>query len=50
MNNYHVTYPLAILAACALALGVVLFSVALVRAIALDPDLVTPSTDQDEQV
>jgi len=50
MNNYHVTYPVAILAACALALGVVLFSVAFVRAIALDPDLVTPGTDQDEQV
>ena len=50
MNNYHVTYPVAIVAAGALALGVVLFSVAFIRALARGPDLVTPSADRDEQV
>jgi Double-GTPase 2 len=50
MSNYHVTYPIAIAAACALAVGVVLFAVAFVRALARDPDLVVPSTDQGEQV
>jgi hypothetical protein len=50
MNNYHVTYPVAIVLACALALGVVVFAIAFVRALARDPDLVTPSTDQVERV
>jgi Double-GTPase 2 len=50
MSNYHVTYPLAIVAACALALGVVLFAIALARALARDPDNVVPSTDQAEQL
>jgi hypothetical protein len=50
MSNYHVAYPIAIVAGCALAAGVVLFAVAIVRALARDPDLVVPSTDRSEQV
>jgi len=50
MNNYHVTYPVAILAGCALTLGVVLFAIGFVRALLRDPDLVVPGTDQAEQV
>lgn len=49
MNNYHVAYCVAIAAACALVLGVSLFAIALIRALASDPDLVTPSIDQSEQ-
>ena len=50
MSNYHVAYALAIVAACALAVGVVLFAIALVRALAHDPDNVMPGTDQAEQL
>ena len=50
MNNYHVTYPVAIVAGCALTLGVVLFAIAFVRALVRDPNLVVPGTDQAEQV
>jgi Double-GTPase 2 len=50
MNNYHVTYPLAIVAGCAFTLGVVLFAIAFVRALVRAPDLVEPGTDQAEQV
>jgi hypothetical protein len=50
MSNYHVTYAVAIAVACAFALGVALFAVALLRALALDPNLIEPATDQGEQV
>jgi hypothetical protein len=47
--DYHYTYPIAVVLACAVALGVVLFAVALVRALSTDPDLITPAADQAEQ-
>lgn len=50
MNNYYVAYTVAIVAACMLVLGVVLFAIALIRALARDPDLVTPGADQNEQL
>lgn len=50
MNNYHVAYPIAIALGCAIALGVTLFAVALVRALIRDPDLIAPDADQAEQV
>ncbi len=50
MNNYHVTYLIAIVTGCALALGVMLFAIAFVRTLARRPDLVTPATDQNERV
>ena len=50
MSNYHIAYPIALAVACALTLGVVLFGVALARALAFDPNLIEPGTDQDEQV
>jgi hypothetical protein len=49
MNNYHVAYPIAIVLGCALAVGVALFTVAMVRALARDPRLVTPGVDRNEQ-
>jgi hypothetical protein len=50
MSNYHVTYLIASVIACALTLGVALFAIALARALAGKPDLVPPATDQGEQV
>lgn len=48
--DYHVAYPIAITLACAVTLGLAFFVVALVRALAADPNLVTPLTGQAEQV
>ena len=48
-NDYHVTYPVAGVLGCALLLGVVLFAVAIVRALITAPDLITPGADQAEQ-
>ena len=48
-QDYHYTYPVAVAIGCAIALGVVLFTVALVRALVNDPDLIAPSADQAEQ-
>jgi double-GTPase-like protein len=50
VSNYHVAYSIAGVLACALVFGVVLFAVAVVRALVRDPDLVVPGTDQAEQV
>jgi hypothetical protein len=47
--DYHYTYPVAIALGCAIALGVALFTVALVRALVVDPDLIEPSVEQAEQ-
>ena len=47
--SYHYTYPVAIAIGCAIAVGLALFAVALIRALAVDPDLVRPSADQAEQ-
>jgi hypothetical protein len=49
LQDYQYTYPVAGALGCALALGVALFAVALVRALAADPDLIEPSADQAEQ-
>jgi ribosomal protein L40E len=49
MSAYHVVLALDVAAACALAVGVILFVVALSRALASDPDLVVPAIDQGEQ-
>lgn len=48
-QDYHYTYPVAVALGCAIVLGVVLFTVALVRALVNDPDLIEPSADQTEQ-
>jgi Double-GTPase 2 len=48
-QEYHYTYPVAVALGCAIAIGVGLFTVALVRALITDPDLMTPSADQAEQ-
>jgi hypothetical protein len=48
--GYQYTYPLAAALGCAVTLGVVLFAVALVRAVAADPDLIGPPADQAEQM
>lgn len=48
-QDYHYAYPVAIALGCAIALGVALFAVALVRALAADPDLIVPAADQAEQ-
>lgn len=50
MSNYHIAYSIAAAIACALAFGVILFMVALARALAGRPDLVVPETEQAEQV
>lgn len=47
--DYRIAYGVAIVLACAIALGVALFAIALVRALVLDPDLIAPAADQDEQ-
>jgi hypothetical protein len=49
VSNYHIAYSIAAVLACALAFGVAMFTVALVRAFVRAPDLVVPETDQDEQ-
>jgi ribosomal protein L40E len=49
MNNYQVAYSIAIALGCALAVGVALFTVAVIRALARDPRLVTPGVDRTEQ-
>jgi hypothetical protein len=48
-QDYRVTYAVAVALGCAVALGVVLFSVALVRALIVDPDLIDPPADREEQ-
>ncbi len=48
-QDYHYTYPITAALACAVALGVVLFMVAIARALITDPDLITPAADQAEQ-
>jgi len=48
-QDYHYTYPVAIALGCAAALGLALFTVALVRALVVDPDLIEPAADQAEQ-
>jgi hypothetical protein len=48
-QDYHYTYPVAAALGCAVVLGVVLFTLALVRALVNDPDLIEPSADQAEQ-
>ncbi|MGH3211082.1 MAG: TRAFAC clade GTPase domain-containing protein [Trebonia sp.] len=48
-QDYYYTYPVAVALGCAIALGVALFAVALVRALVNDPDLIVPSVDQAEQ-
>ena len=50
MSDYHVTYPIAVALACAIAFGVVLFTAALVQALWRDPDLIVPTADQAEQL
>jgi hypothetical protein len=50
MSDYHVTYPIAIAIACALAFGVTLFAVALGHAFGRDQDLITPAMEQGEQL
>jgi hypothetical protein len=49
VNGYDFTYAVAIALGCAAALGVILFAVALARALAADPDLVVPRADRAEQ-
>jgi hypothetical protein len=48
-QDYHYTYAVAAVLGCAIVLGVVLFTVALIRALVVDPDLIEPSADQAEQ-
>jgi len=48
-KDYHYTYPVAVALGCAIAVGVVLFTVALVRALINDRDLIAPAADQAEQ-
>jgi Double-GTPase 2 len=48
-KDYYYTYPVAAALGCAIALGLVLFTVALVRALVNEPDLIEPSADQAEQ-
>ena len=47
--DYRYTYPVAVALGCAIALGVVLFTVALVQALVNDPDLIEPRADRAEQ-
>lgn len=49
MAGYRVILTLDLMAACALALGAVLFALALYRALVSSPDLVAPAIDQGEQ-
>lgn len=49
-QDYHYTYSVAVALGCAVALGLTLFAVALVRALAADPNLIEPTADQAEQV
>lgn len=49
MAGYQVILTLDLAGGCALALGVVLFAVAISRALVFDPDLVVPAIDQGEQ-
>lgn len=48
--NYHVGYCIAAVIACALALGVSLFTVSLVQALVRDPALIEPVTARDERM
>ncbi len=48
-QDYYYTYPLAGALGCAIAVGIVIFAVALARALVNDPDLVSPTADQTEQ-
>ena len=48
-QDYRIAYGVAIVLACAIALGVALFAIALVRALVLDSDLIVPAADQAEQ-
>ncbi|MGH3156769.1 MAG: TRAFAC clade GTPase domain-containing protein [Streptosporangiaceae bacterium] len=50
MSSYDVSRLIELAVACALALGVVLFAIALVQALVRDPELVVPAADQGEQV
>jgi hypothetical protein len=50
VTDYHTAYTVAIGLAGAIALGVALFAVALIRALVRRPDLVTPRADQVEQL
>lgn len=49
MNDFHVTYPVAIALGGGLVLGVTLFAVALAQALGRGQDLVTPATERAEQ-
>ena len=48
-QDYYYTYPVAGALGCAIAVGLAVFAVALVRALVSDPDLVPPAADQAEQ-
>ena len=50
MKSYDISYAIAIVIACSLALGVALFAVALVQALAAGPDLIGPSAEQAERL
>jgi hypothetical protein len=50
LQDYHYAYPVAIALGCAIVLGVILFAVALERALVADPDIIVPATDRREQV
>jgi hypothetical protein len=49
MSNLSFILYVTVIAGCALALGVVLCAVGLIQALASDPELVAPGTDQREQ-
>lgn len=49
-HAYYYTYPVAVALGCAVALGLVLFALALVRALVTGPDLIEPAADRAERV
>jgi Double-GTPase 2 len=48
--NYHVSYPIAVVLACAFAFGLSLFAVALIQALVRDPELIVPTAARAEQM
>jgi len=48
--DYHVAYPVAAVFGGVIALGITLFAIALTRALATRPELISPRVDRAEQV